>query len=242
MKHIASCSFGKDSLATIILAYLHGEPLDEVVYARVMFDKHISAEIPEHEEFINKVAIPTLRYLGYKVTVVTADANFVDDCFFRKRCKGASLGKYGGFPLPGRCEVQRDLKLKAIKIIERMYQGEDVVQYVGIAIDEPERLARLKNNRISLLQKYGVTEAGATWLCKYFGLLSPVYDFTKRGGCFFCPNATLKELSHLKENHPDLWHRMLDLSKVPNKANTRFNRDYTLEEIDQMLTTKEAKG
>lgn len=45
MKYIASCSFGKDSLATIILAYLHNEPLDEVVYARVMFDSTTSAEI-----------------------------------------------------------------------------------------------------------------------------------------------------------------------------------------------------
>ena len=32
MKYIASCSFGKDSLATVILAKEHGEPLDEIVY------------------------------------------------------------------------------------------------------------------------------------------------------------------------------------------------------------------
>ena len=32
MKYVASCSFGKDSLATILLALMHSEPLDEVVY------------------------------------------------------------------------------------------------------------------------------------------------------------------------------------------------------------------
>ena len=37
-KFIASCSFGKDSLATILLAKEHGEPLDEAVYCEVMFD------------------------------------------------------------------------------------------------------------------------------------------------------------------------------------------------------------
>ena len=52
MKYIASCSFGKDSLATVILAKIHNEPLDAVVYARVMYDQHRSAEVPEHEEFI----------------------------------------------------------------------------------------------------------------------------------------------------------------------------------------------
>lgn len=242
MKYIASCSFGKDSLATIILAYLHNEPLDEVVYARVMFDSITSAEIPEHENFIQNIAIPTLHRLGYRVTTVTADANFVDDCFFRKRCKGASCGKYGGFPIPGRCEVQRDLKIKAIKQIEKMYPSNSVIQYLGIAVDEPIRLERLKSNQISLLQKYGITEAGATWICKYFGLLSPIYEFTKRGGCFFCPNATLNELNHLKIHHPDLWQRLLDLSRVQNKANTRFNRDYTLEQIDRLLTTKEVNN
>lgn len=42
MKYIASCSFGKDSIATILLAREHSEPLDEIVYCEVMFDENIS--------------------------------------------------------------------------------------------------------------------------------------------------------------------------------------------------------
>ncbi len=52
LKCIASCSFGKDSLATILLAKEHGEPLDEAVYCEVIFDKTISGEVPEHRDFI----------------------------------------------------------------------------------------------------------------------------------------------------------------------------------------------
>ncbi len=37
--HIVSCSGGKDSVATILLAAQHGEPMDEIVFAEVMFDK-----------------------------------------------------------------------------------------------------------------------------------------------------------------------------------------------------------
>lgn len=44
MKYIASCSFGKDSLATVIVALEHGEPLDEVLYCEVMFDEQTSGE------------------------------------------------------------------------------------------------------------------------------------------------------------------------------------------------------
>ena len=51
-KFIASCSFGKDSLATILLAKEHGVSLDEAVYCEVMFDKGISGEVPEHRDFI----------------------------------------------------------------------------------------------------------------------------------------------------------------------------------------------
>ena len=35
-KHILSCSFGKDSIATALLALQHGEPLDELVYCEVI--------------------------------------------------------------------------------------------------------------------------------------------------------------------------------------------------------------
>ena len=37
-RYIASCSGGKDSLATILLAAEKNEPLDEVIYSEVMFD------------------------------------------------------------------------------------------------------------------------------------------------------------------------------------------------------------
>lgn len=49
-RYVASCSFGKDSMATVILALEHNEPLDEVTYCEVMFDEHISGEVPEHLE------------------------------------------------------------------------------------------------------------------------------------------------------------------------------------------------
>lgn len=60
MKYIASCSFGKDSVATVLLALEHNEPLDEVVFAEVMYDhaRNMSGEIPEHIDWIRKTAIP----------------------------------------------------------------------------------------------------------------------------------------------------------------------------------------
>lgn len=38
MKYTVSCSFGKDSVATVLLALEHNEPLDEVVFTEVMYN------------------------------------------------------------------------------------------------------------------------------------------------------------------------------------------------------------
>lgn len=61
----------------------------------------------------------------------------------------------------------------------KQFKGYEVVQYVGIAIDEPKRLARLSKkgniNKVSLLQKYGYTEDMAREKCLEYGLLSPIY-------------------------------------------------------------------
>ena len=76
--HIASCSFGKDSIATILLALEHNEPLDRVVFAEVMFDheREISGEIPEHIAWIYSTAIPKLESMGVKVDVVKAKKDY----------------------------------------------------------------------------------------------------------------------------------------------------------------------
>lgn len=84
------------------------------------------------------------------------------------------------------------------------------VQYVGIAIDEPERLARLDGvTKISPLAAVGWTEADAKRWCLDNDLLSPIYESTDRGGCWFCHNQTIKQMRDLRHNYPDLWKLLL---------------------------------
>lgn len=231
MKYIASCSFGKDSLATILLALEHGEPLDGAVYCEVMFDQNISGEIPEHRNFIYDRGIPFLERNGVKVTVLRSEMTFMDS-FYRVLTKGDHVGKINAWPLCGRCCIQRDCKLSAINAYQKE-QGNGLVQYIGIAYDEQKRLLRLDETRqVSLLAKYKKTEADATELCKRAGLYSPVYEFTSRGGCFFCPNAKRRELRHLYDHHPDLWERLLICQQAENKVTEKFNRNERIDEID----------
>ena len=106
---------------------------------------------------------------------------------------------------------------------------------MGIASDEQERLLRLNGTKVSLLEKYNFTEQDARSLCEKAGLLSPVYEFTDRGGCWFCPNAKKAELRHLYDHHPDLWARMLELQAIPNKATEKYNRTQRFSDIDELF-------
>lgn len=234
--YIASCSFGKDSIATILLALEHNEPLDRVVFAEVMFDhqRGISGEIPEHIEWIYATAIPKLESMGVKVDVVKSERDYV--YYFGRiiEAEGRNKGKIYGFPLGGHCAIQRDCKLKPILCYYKEIGGK-ITQYVGIAINEGKRLLRLKNNQISLLAKYGYTEEMAREKCREYGLLSPVYEISHRGGCWFCPNCRLSTLGKFRAAHPDLWEELRNLAKKPNLCSYGFKYGKTVEEIDKIL-------
>lgn len=238
-RHIAGCSFGKDSLAAILLALEHGEPLDEAVYCEVMFDKTTSGEVPEHRAFIYDTAIPVLGRMGVKVRILRGEKTYVD-LFAAPITRGPRKGLLRAFPLCGKCYVQRDCKIRPIRRYQKTLPTGSV-QYIGIAYDEQKRLRRLTGQQVSLLEKYQVTEAGARQLCRKAGLLSPVYEFTDRGGCWFCPNAKRQELRHLYDHHPDLWSKLLALQALPGKVSEKFNHTEAFSDIDARFRAEDAQ-
>lgn len=63
--------------------------------------------------------------------------------------------------------------------------------------------------------------------------MSPVYDFAKRGGCFFCPNAGCGELRHLWERHRDLWDDLRKICEDPELVRPRkFSIDFGLQDLE----------
>lgn len=236
MKYFASCSFGKDSIATVLLAIQHKEPLDGILFTEVMFDasRNISGEIPEHITWIKNTAIPKLESMGVKTQILHSDRDYM--YFFKNAVGGGGkhAGKLYGFPLAGKCVINRDCKVKPIKQYLRN-MGKNVTEYIGIAADEPKRLQRLNDRKISLLSKYGYTEEMAKELCRKHNLLSPIYDTDTRGGCWFCPNAKISSLSRLRKLHPDYWQELEALSHTPNLCSYGFRYGQTLQEVSAKI-------
>lgn len=245
MHYSVSWSGGKDSTASIILAHIHNEPIDSIVFAEVMFDKEngISGENPRHIDFIKNKAIPLFESWGYKVHVIHSDRDFLsvfNRVIERPKKHLWHKGLKYGVPPNGLCSVKRDCKMRAINAFYKEL-GPDCIQYVGIAIDEPKRLASLhKTNNISLLEKYGLTEDDAMRLCEEYGLVSPTYEFSKRGGCWFCPNAKLAEHRDIRNIHPEAWNLYVSLENE-EVAFGRWNTfsDLTLHDIECLLSRED---
>lgn len=242
MIHAISWSGGKDSTATVILFHEHQNEIlksgDGVVilFSEVMFDKvnNISGHNPDVIKFIYQ-AKERFESWGYKVEILHSDKDYFD-VFFHKLTRSPDperIGKPYGFVRAGICSVKRDCKLKPINDWYKAHK--DVIQYVGIAIDEPDRLESLrKQGCISLLEKYGYTERDAMDLCEAYDLVSPQYELNagkqKRDGCWFCPHAKLCEHRAIYEAHPDAWARYVALENIPNLAYKSWN-PYTTETL-----------
>ena len=113
---------------------------------------------------------------------VMFDKTYID-CFRHIATKGKRIGRKLGFPMSGKCSINRDCKMPQIRKFLKGI-GEPFTQYIGIAVDEPVRMERIVNsgNKVSLLEKYGYTEQMAFDLCQKYDLLSPIYEFSPRGG------------------------------------------------------------
>lgn len=242
-KNVILWSGGKDSTATIILAHMHQQKIDEIVFTEVMYDtrRGISGELPEHIHFIKKVAKPLFEEWGYTVTIISAETDYLShfNRIIERPVKHIDhRGKAFGFPLGKMCAIRRDCKIKpAARYLDTKYGKNGYQQYVGICADEERRLEALyrAGNR-SLLAECGFTQLDAKALCEFYGLLSPSYKYSKRGGCFFCPFAKPMENLQIKQTYPEIWEEFVSLESRTDLANKRWNPfGETLLERDKKL-------
>ena len=240
MLYFHSWSGGKDSTASIILDHIHKLPPSRIVMSEVMFDikRGISGELPEHMEWVHNVAIPLFKSWGYETEIIHAKVDYLSLFYhvIEKTENEERKGKYAGWLIGGKCAANRTLKTCPIGEYYKQFDDAEIIQYVGIAADEKERLQRLEGtNKVSLLQRYGYTERMARDLCEEYNLLSPIYKFSKRGGCWFCPNQKWEEFAHTRKHHPELWAELEKLNKEQNVVSRGFKWGKTLEQVTERV-------
>lgn len=153
MKYIASCSFGKDSLAMVLMLIERGLPLDEVVFYDTGMEFQAIYDLRDD-------MLPIFQQHGIKYTTLYPDNPFLYDMLERP-VKGRERRGYGW--CGGLCRWGTTCKLRTIdQYAER--QGAKV--YVGIAADETPRLQKeRKPYKLFPLAEFGMTEADCLQYC-----------------------------------------------------------------------------
>jgi hypothetical protein len=115
----------------------------------------------------------------------------------------------------------------------------NIVQYLGIAADEPLRIARhiKKPNVVLPLVEIGWDEDLCGLIAGYQNLLSPTYNTATRDGCWFCHNQGVDQLRNLRKNHPDLWALLL---KWDADSPVTFKPDgHTVKDFDERFALED---
>lgn len=154
MRYVCSVSFGKDSLAMLLRLLEENKPLDEVVYFNNGMDFKAIYNIRDK-------IIPILQARNIKYTELKPKCDF---CYqmFEKPVRVGKPNEHKGYSwCGGRC---RWGTMEKIQTIQKYCQ--DAYEYVGIAVDEPQRLEKeRKGNKIFPLAEWGMTEKDCLEYC-----------------------------------------------------------------------------
>lgn len=87
--------------------------------------------------------------------------------------------------------------------------GKNIVEYLGIAADEPKRFGQLNERKRAPLVEFGIEEDLCGLHCQYEGILAPSYETSCRDGCWMCHNQGVDQLRQLRKGYPDLWELLM---------------------------------
>lgn len=210
MKYIASCSFGKDSLAMILILIYEEFPLDEIIFYDTGKEFKAIYDIRDR-------MVPTFEKKRIKYTELHAKQSF--DYFTYdhpvKSNKTGKIHKHGYGWCGARCRWGTTQKINTIE----KHIGEGNVEYVGIAHDEIARLQKRRNGiKMMPLAGWGMTERDCLNYCYNRGFdwkegEQKLYNILDRVSCWCCRNKNLKELKNIYQYLPQYWNQIKSMQQ-----------------------------
>lgn len=218
--HVVSLSGGKDSTAMLLRMVEECWPIDVILFC----DTGLEFEgMYNHIDRLEK-------YIGRPITRLKASVTF--EYLFRdhmpKRKNPLLMGKSGySWPGPRNRWCTAKLKTQVLdQYMRKLSEGREIIQYVGIAADEPNRV---KNFRYPLVE-WGMTEADCLEYCRTRGFdWDGLYDIFSRVSCWCCPLQSLEELRKLRKHFPELW---TQLQEWDHQTWRSFLKDYSVDQLD----------
>lgn len=227
-KYIASCSFGKDSLAMLLLILEKNKPLDEVIF----YDTGMEFQAIYN---IRDTVVRLLKEKGIKYTELKPKFPF-EYVMFEKPVKHRNGTISKGYSwCGGRCRWGTTEKNTIIKKYLKENYNDDYKEYIDIAYDEPNRI-KDDNKKIYLLYDLKYTEKDCLRYCYSKGYSweedgIDLYRILDRVSCWCCANKNLKELRAYYEYLPTYWNKLKELqSKTERPFRNNKESIFDLEE------------
>lgn len=221
--YILSLSGGKDSTALLLRLLEENRPLDLILFCDT------GLEFPAMYEHIAKlernVPVPIIR--------LQSDHPFL--YWFRDylpKRKNPDLEKYRGMSWTGPRNRWCTAVMK-IRVIERylrnLRKDYNVIQYIGIAADEPKRI-RQEAGIIYPLVAWNMTEADCLQYYYAKGYdWSGLYQLFRRVSCWCCPLQSLSELRKLHKHFPELWEQLREMDDATWRT---FKPGYSVRDLE----------
>lgn len=230
MKYVASCSCGKDSLAMVLTLIEKKAPLDCVIFFDAgkdfksiyrVWDKLKVILAENNIEAVTLMPNKSFDYYFSEHKIKTHDGSF----------------KRGYSWCGGRCRWMTTFKVRAIsKFYKEHFKDEVVVEYVGIAKDELDRVNIKRENTIKVypLVYWNMTENDCLVKCYKAGFHwfedgVDLYSVLDRVSCYCCGNKNLDELKSIYKHLPMYWQKLKDMQ---NKTNIPFKNGETIQDLE----------
>ena len=239
--YVVSFSGGKDSTAMLLRLLELGQQIDEVIFCDTY------KEFPQMYQHIERVK-QVVESHNIPFTTLKNEYSF-DYWMFEhepKRRKPEEFKeKYGdakGYSWADSRSRWCTTILKTQIIDKYIKSLGDVIQYVGIAADETERLERQitqQGKKLYPLVEWGWSEADCLAYCYSLGYdWGGLYQIFDRVSCWCCPLKGLDELRKLRKHFPELWDELRQMD-----ANTwrQFRKDYSVEDLEKRFTFEEER-
>lgn len=208
VKHIASVSFGKDSLAMLLRLMEENCPLDAVVFYDTGMEFDAIYRVRDKAKHM-------LKKSGIDYVELHPDEPFLYSMFERKVKNRFRDGFHYGYGwCGGTCRWGTRAKTEAIMRFKKSIH-DDVTDYVGIASDEQHRFGKAQSEyKVLPLVSWGMTEADCLSYCRERGWDwiertkngdTDLYDVLGRVSCWCCRNKNLSELRAIWKYLPDYW-------------------------------------
>jgi 3'-phosphoadenosine 5'-phosphosulfate sulfotransferase (PAPS reductase)/FAD synthetase len=215
------------------VAILHIPDVMKIVDFVIFADT--GGEKPETYAYIEKYVKPYLKEIGKDFVVVKGKeringqeiSNLYDACYLWKVIPSRMLRF---------CTDK--FKIKPIKqYFQINFPGEKVRAVIGIAYDEAHRINNIRWDGQEIwypLVEKKITRQGCIDIIKNAG-----WEIPLKSGCFFCPFQSKKEWFDLKNNHPELWQKAIELEKNGSRYPELLLWKEPLEKIDKKYITLE---